>query len=98
MFVLRKKEKGAVAWDKVADVRKEQCASIGAGAILAEEPHIVVSGYIPPSLYLTQLKGLVHQAVSVAQICLLWYVRAGEGITVEDKSNKYGRRSTTKYV
>ena len=98
MFVLRKKEKRAVAWDKVADVRKEQCASIGAGAVLAEEPHIVVSGYIQPSLYLTQLKGLVHQAVSVAQIRLLWYARVDEGITGEDKSSKYGRHSTPKCV
>ena len=54
----------AAALDNLADVRKEQCAGIGGGAVLEKKPQIVVS----PSLYLTQLQGLVHEVVSVAQI------------------------------
>ena len=68
-------EKGAAGWERLADVRKEQCAGIGVGAVLAEEPQIVESGgilfwaivdYRHP--FLNQLESLVHKAVSVAQI------------------------------
>ena len=59
----------------MADVRKEQCASIGRGAVLAEHPQMVASGDAFEARaengitkVLSQLDGLVHGAVSIAQI------------------------------
>ena len=93
-------ENFAATLDKMEDVRKEQCAGICVGAVLAEEPQIVVSGYIQPTLYLTQLEGLVHEAVSVAQIRRL-RLRAdaakadgAQRLTGEDGSSKYGMHIT----
>lgn len=59
----------------MADVRKEQRARIGTGTVLAEEPEMVASQkglQARPDFHitviLTQLVGLVHPAVPVAQI------------------------------
>ena len=100
MFVVLRTKKRPEAWEKVADVRKEQCASIGLGAVLTEEPQIEVSGCIQPTLYLTQLEGLVHKSISIAQIRRLRRrpdaakADGAQGPTEEDGSSKYGRHTT----
>jgi hypothetical protein len=69
--VLRTKNKNSRG--KLADVRKEQCASIGGGAVLAEGTQMVASCKALQArpearitIVLSQLEGLVHPAVSVS--------------------------------
>ena len=88
----------------MADARKEQCSRIGGGAVLAEETQMVASekglqahADVPITMVLTQLDGLVHIAVSVAQIRRLRVAEVNAqtlGRTGEDKSSQYARHTT----